>query len=93
MNNLSRKDRKAEIGLWSLPEFWGQGIMTEVMPIISDYGFEKLELRRIEGFVKSENLNCKKALAKIYFQHEGTMKDFEIKNGKLISVDIYSKTK
>ena len=65
----------------------------EVIKIISDYGFDELGLHRIEGFVESGNTNCKKAMAKLDFQHEGTMKDCEIKHGKFISLDIYSKIK
>ncbi len=93
LNNFSKENKKAEIGLWLLPDFWGQGIMREAMPLICDYGFRELELHRIEGFVEIDNLNCKKAMAKLDFKHEGTMKDCEIKNGKFISLDIYAKLK
>ncbi len=93
LNDLCKEHRKAEIGFWLLPEFWGQGIMKEAMPLICDYGFEQLGLHRIEGFVESDNTNCKKAMAKLDFQCEGTMKDCEIKNGKFISLDIYAKLK
>lgn len=91
LNNISKEHKKAEIGLWLLPDYWGKEIMREVMPLICSYGFEKLGLNRIEGFVESDNLNCKRAMAKLDFQYEGTMNDCEIKNGKLISVDIYAK--
>lgn len=93
LNSLTKVHRKAEVGFWLLPEFWGQGIMKEAMPLICDYGFEKLGLHRIEGFVESDNINCKNAMAKLDFRHEGTMKDREIKNGKFISLDIYAKIK
>lgn len=93
LNSLSKEHNKAEIGFWLLPEFWGYGIMKEAMPLICDFGFDKLGLHRIEGFVESENVNCKNAMAKLDFQHEGTMKDCEIKNGKFISLDIYAKIK
>lgn len=93
LNDLSEEHKKAEIGLWLLPDFWGQGIMTETMPLICDYGFDQLGLHRIEGFVESDNQNCKKAMAKLHFQYEGTMKDCEIKNGEFISLDIYAKLK
>jgi ribosomal-protein-alanine N-acetyltransferase len=93
LNSLSKEHKKAEIGFWLLPDFWGQGIMKEAMPLICDYGFDKLGLHRIEGFVEAENTNCKKAMAKLDFRHEGTMKDCEIKNGKFISLDIYAKLK
>ena len=91
LNSLSKEHKRAEIGFWLLTEFWGQGIMTEVMPIICSYGFDKLGLHRIEGLVETDNLNCKNAMKKLDFKHEGTMIDCEIKNGNFISLDIYAK--
>lgn len=91
LNDVSKEHKKAEIGFWLLTEFWGHGIMTEAMPLICNYGFDNLGLHRIEGFVESNNVNCKNAMGKLDFQHEGTMKDCEIKNGEFISLDIYSK--
>jgi ribosomal-protein-alanine N-acetyltransferase len=64
LNSLSKEHKKAEIGFWLLPEFWGGGIMKEAMPIIFDYGFDKLGLHRIERLVESDNTNCKRAMAK-----------------------------
>jgi ribosomal-protein-alanine N-acetyltransferase len=93
LTSLSKEHKKAEIGFWLISDFWGNGIMKEAMPLLCDYGFDNLGLHRIEGFVESENKNCKKAMAKLDFQHEGTMKECEIKNGKFISLDIYAKLK
>lgn len=93
LNNISKEHKKAEIGFWLLTDFWRKGIMTEALPLICNYGFTHLDLHRIEGFVESENINCKKALTKLGFLHEGTMRDCEIKNGAFISLDIYSKLK
>lgn len=92
-NNLNKEHKKTEIGFWLLPEFWGQGFMQEAFPLICDYGFNKLDLNRIEGFVDSENTNCKKAVERLNFKFEGTMRDCEIKEGKYLSVAIYSKLK
>ena len=91
LNSLNKEHKKAEIGFWLLKDYWEQGIMTEAMPLICRYGFEKLGLHRIEGLVETDNLNCKNAMKKLYFNHEGTMKDCEIKNGNFISLDIYAK--
>ncbi len=91
LNSLNKEHKKAEIGFWLLTDFWGQGIMTESIPLICKYGFDKLGLHRIEGFVETDNINCKKAMVKLDFKHEGTMKDCEIKNGTFISLDIYAK--
>ena len=91
LSSLSKEHKKAEIGFWLLTEYWGKGIMTEALPLICDYGFKHLGLHRIEGLVETENMNCKNAMAKLHFSHEGTMKECEIKNGKFISLDIYAK--
>ncbi len=93
LNSLSKEHKKAEIGFWLLKNYWGQGIMRETMPIICNYGFEQLGLHRIEGIVETDNLNCKNAMKKLDFKHEGTMKDFEIKNGRFISLDMYARLK
>ena len=93
INNLSKEHKKAEIGFWLISDFWGKGIMKEAVPLICKYSFQKLGLHRIEGFVESENKNCKSLMSKLDFQQEGTMKDCEIKNGKFISLDIYAMLK
>ena len=89
-NSLEKQHEKAEIGLWLLKEYWGKGILKEVMPILFEQGFNELGLNRIEGYVLNDNVKCKRALEKINFTFEGTMREFEIKNGKKIDVDIYS---
>ncbi|MCB0582845.1 MAG: GNAT family N-acetyltransferase [Phaeodactylibacter sp.] len=89
-NNWSHEHRKAEIGFWLLPEYWGKGIMSEALPLVCDYGFGKMGLHRIEAFVESENQNSKTAMSKLGFRLEGTMVDCEIKNGRFISLDIYA---
>ncbi len=89
-NSWNRQHRKAEIGLWLLPEHWGKGILKEVMPILFREGFENLGLNRIEGFVQSDNIKCRQALEKISFQHEGRLREWEIKDGKFIDVDVYA---
>lgn len=93
LNDLSQEHKKAEIGFWLLPESWGKGYMTETMPIILNYSFDVIGLNRIEGFVDSQNKNCKRAIGRLNFNHEGTMQECEFKNGEFISTDIYSKIK
>ena len=46
-NDINLHKKTAEIGLWLLPNFWGQGIMKEVLPHICNYGFKHLNLKRI----------------------------------------------
>jgi [ribosomal protein S5]-alanine N-acetyltransferase len=91
INNWSEEHQKAEIGFWLLPEYWGNGFMKEAMDAIVAHCFDELNIHRIEGFVESSNSNCKRGLAKLGFQHEGTMMDCEKKNGAFISLDVFAK--
>lgn len=90
LNGLIHAHQKAEVGFWLMPEYWGKGIMQEAMPLICNYGFRELGLHRIEGIVETENENCKRAMAKLGFVHEGTMRECEIKHGRYISLDIFA---
>ncbi len=83
---------KPECGsLWDLlPEFWGSGYISEVVPKVLEYGFQTLDLHRIEAWVETDNENSRKVLSRLGFRHEGTLRDHEIKNGKFISVDVFA---
>jgi len=89
-SSLNAAHQKAEIGFWLLPDYWRKGILTEALPVICRFGFDQLGLHRIEAFVETENTNCRLALNKLNFSHEGTLKECEFKNGKFISLDIYA---
>ncbi|WP_421774660.1 GNAT family N-acetyltransferase [Gracilimonas sp.] len=91
INDIEKEHKKAEFGFWLLPEYWGNGFMGEAIPAILNHGFNTLNLHRIEGFVESQNTNCKKALGKLNFTFEGTMRNAEVKNGRHIDIEIYSK--
>ncbi|QTN39770.1 GNAT family N-acetyltransferase [Cryomorphaceae bacterium] len=88
-NAISKPKETAEIGFWLLPEYWGMGIMNEAMPLLCAFGFEELGLKRIEGYVETDNMNCQRAMAKLDFEKEKTLLDHEVKNGRSISVDVF----
>ena len=90
LNDLSEVHRKAEIGCWLLRANWGKGFMTEGMEAILQFAFEQMDLHRVEAVIETENNASKKAMHKLNFIHEGTMKDCEYKNGRFISLDMYA---
>ncbi|MFD2532200.1 GNAT family N-acetyltransferase [Gracilimonas halophila] len=88
LNDIKKEHRRGEIGFWLLPEFWGSGYISDAVPKVLEYGFRTLKLHRIEAWVETENEKSRKALTKLGFQYEGTLRDHEFKNGRFISVDI-----
>jgi [ribosomal protein S5]-alanine N-acetyltransferase len=86
---LNRQLQTAEIGFWLMPAFWGKGIITESAQLAIDYGFNQMQLKRIEAEVETENSLSKQVMKTLQFLHERTKKDCEIKNGRYISLDVY----
>jgi [ribosomal protein S5]-alanine N-acetyltransferase len=84
---------RAEIGYWLAKPFWGQGIMTEVVTVMTDYGFEKLGLLRITANVFKHNLGSARVLEKAGYTYEGTLRSHYKKDGKLFDGKMYAKLK
>jgi len=54
-----------DLGYRFLPEYWGMGIATEASHAILNYGFEKLELRKIIAIAMKENKASIKVMEKV----------------------------
>ncbi len=65
--NFSDDRKVAEVGYDLHPEFQRQGIMNEALRCILNYGFETLNLDRIEAYTHRENESSKKLLIKNNF--------------------------
>ena len=75
--------KSAEIGYWVGEPFWGNGIATKAVELISKYGFDKLDLNRIFGGVFEYNITSMKVLEKNGYEKEGIFKNAIVKNNKV----------
>ena len=89
-SSLEAEHRKAEIGFWLLPQFWGKGYIPEAARAVITYGFESMNLNRIEAIVEGGNEQSEQVLKKIGFAFEGRLREREIKNGRFIDLLYYS---
>ncbi|MFX4263438.1 GNAT family N-acetyltransferase [Pelotomaculum propionicicum] len=80
-HNMKAEHRRAEIGFELGREYWGRGIMQEVMNIVIPHCFEDLGLNRIEAFVTVGNYRSLKALEKLGFKQEGVLREYEFTQG------------
>jgi [ribosomal protein S5]-alanine N-acetyltransferase len=80
----------AEIGYWIGEPYWGQGIAIEAVKLLTNYGFEKLNLIRIHTGVFDYNISSQKVLEKSGYKLECIFKDSVIKNDKIIDEYRYS---
>ena len=89
-HNWEKEHFKAEIGFEVTPEFWRKGVMTEVLQSILRYGFEAMELNRIEALYDIENLASKKTLEKAGFVYEGVLRQSAFEKGHFCDAAICS---
>src|SRR3990170_3262384 len=66
--------RRAEIGYDLDPSCWRQGIMTEALHAVLKYGFEKMEVNRIQAIIDSKNSRSKKLVCRLGFKKEGVLR-------------------
>ena len=63
-----------EIGYELHRGFWGQGIVSEVLPTVISFGFREIGLNRIEANPLGRNPKSSRILQKLGFTHEGTLR-------------------
>jgi len=68
---------RASIGYELARDYWRQGIMTEALRAIIDFGFREMELNRLEAVVMPENTASTKMLEKLGFRKEGLLEEYE----------------
>ncbi|NOK20798.1 GNAT family N-acetyltransferase [Corallococcus carmarthensis] len=76
--NWSQKDRRAEVGYMVARALWGQGVMSGILPALIRFGFEHLNLHRIEGMVNVRNTASQRALTRAGFQQEGLLRGYQV---------------
>lgn len=82
---------RAEIGyILTNESYRGKGIMSEVLPPVLEYGFNTMNLHRIEAFVGPTNKPSLKLIRNLKFQYEGHLREHYFKNGKMEDSLIFS---
>jgi [ribosomal protein S5]-alanine N-acetyltransferase len=89
-HNWSKEHFKAEIGYELTPEYWQQGIMTEVLRSVIKYGFEDLGLNRVEALIDTDNISSRKLLEKLGFSEEGLLKEYFFEKKRFVDAVIFS---
>jgi ribosomal-protein-alanine N-acetyltransferase len=78
------------LGYWLLPPYWNKGYATEILNEILHHAKTTLNLHRIAAEVEQDNTASIELLRKIGFERDGTLRDYEIKNGKFQHLEIWS---
>jgi ribosomal-protein-alanine N-acetyltransferase len=73
---------RGSLGFELARPYWRQGIMTEALEAIIEFGFREVGLNRIQAVVMPGNEGSEKLLEKLGFRSEGVLREYENWGGK-----------
>jgi Acetyltransferases, including N-acetylases of ribosomal proteins len=84
------RDRSGELGYAIRREDWGKGYATEAAGLMLDFGFQTLNLHRIQAACGPDNRPSQRLLARLGFTPEGRIRDHVFTNGAWRDSLLYS---
>ena len=81
---------RAEIGYAISRKYWGKGLTTEAVKEVIKFGFEKMQLNRIEGTCFVGNIASQRVLEKVGMTFEGIIREQLLGKGKYRDLRMYS---
>jgi [ribosomal protein S5]-alanine N-acetyltransferase len=84
------KHQKAEIAYILSQPYWGKGIMTEALKVMIQFGFDYMDLERIEARCIEDNLGSEGVMKKAGMSYEGTLRKSMFTKGKHRNLKLYS---
>lgn len=92
LHNIDWITRKGEVGyMIGNKKYWGKGIATEIIGLITEYGFNRLNLNKLYAGVVEGNAGSEKALQNNGFKHYACVPQEYFLNGKYLDVNMYYK--
>ncbi|MEC0204853.1 GNAT family protein [Paenibacillus lautus] len=88
--NWDNRNARAELGYVLAKDYWNQGIMTEVINRIIEFGFKELKLIRIEARCHPDNIGSAKVMEKTGMKFEGILRRHIWAKDDYQDVKIYS---
>lgn len=79
----------ANLGVWFLPQTWGNGYATEASAHLINHGFQQMGLHRISAVSNSPNEASISLCERLGFVHEGTSRELGFVDGEYIDLERY----
>ncbi len=87
---IDRLHRVGEIGYWLAEAHQGRGIMTECCRFLVRYGFQTLDLNRIQIPAATENARSRAIPERLGFKLEGILREREYLYGRFVDHALYA---
>jgi ribosomal-protein-alanine N-acetyltransferase len=73
---VSKRDRRAVVGIWLGQAYWGTGASAESEALLAHFVFEQLRMERLGAWVDVRNPRSQRAFERIGYVREGTLRAF-----------------
>lgn len=83
------RTRWGDLGVWVVPEHWGEGYATAAAELIVDYAFAERNLHRLLARPLATNEASARIWEKLGFTHEGTLREQEFDGGEYVDMHYY----
>lgn len=86
----NRENRSAEVGYSLARAQWNKGLMTEALRAVIRFGFEEMNLHRIEAQHETSNPASGRVMEKVGMRQEGVLRGRLYNKGKFVDVALYA---
>lgn len=89
-SKYDEKNKKAEVGYILNFDYWNMGITTEALQKVIDFGFNNMNLKKIEARCVSDNIASEKVMIKSGMKLDGILRSDKLYKGNFIDLKLYS---
>jgi ribosomal-protein-serine acetyltransferase len=89
-NSIDHFHRASTIGYWLAQDHTGHGYMTAAVRALIQFGFDHLNLNRVEIRIAPENRASGAVCTRLRFRYEGVLREAEWLGDRFVDLEIYS---
>ncbi len=86
---INKQHEKAELGYWIGADYWGQGYCTEATGAMVRFGFDYLQLNRVQGHHLTKNPASGRVMLKVGLLYEGRAPQAVKKGDRFEDIALY----
>jgi len=89
LHHFDAQNRRCELGYALMRSHWGRGYIAEALQALLGFGFDALELNRVEADIDPRNDASRKAVERMGFVQEGLLRERWLVGGEVCDTALY----
>jgi ribosomal-protein-alanine N-acetyltransferase len=89
LSEFSARDRRCVVGTWLGRRFWGTGVNRESKALVAHLAFAVCGLERLGAYSNPDNARSTRALERVGFTHEGTLRGWHRHGARQLDVHVF----